>query len=622
MPGTGETGAKQRNKLEKDAQRMKTLWKETYQIIKLNFRNLLLFEIIYRIVTGAIYQQLIHRGLKFSLKMAGYSYLTPGNAWKFLLKPWTILVLLVLAVSGLILIMMEIGGLITVYSGAAYSLRVSVPEIFLGAFGKVADEIRRRNFPLFGIGFTNYVLVNLYYFYRMLTHIKPVDFVMKEMLNSPYWRFFLFAAIAVLMALAVPAMFTFHGCMIEQKFYRDSKNRSLKLLKGRAGQMTARQVGVQLGLAAGFIITYAGCVIAAAVCIVVFVEKDLQLAFLMQTVDRLEWVFLLFAGLTAMIVHVGLLTVQYYEFGSFRNQPDRGWDFFYSKSPLVSRKNGLVALTVLGAVGAVSLFDTAYNGNFVTKSMAVQTGITAHRGSSSQAPENTMAAVMAAVEQMADRVEIDVQETADGAVVLCHDSSLKRVAGINKKVSDYTLEELKKLDVGSWFSGEFAGEAIPTLEEVMEYAKGKIDLNIEIKNMGNDSLLPDKVLKLVREHEMIEQCIITSTNRNYLKRLKEMEPEIRTGYIISAAYGNYFSDEFVDIISIRSSFVTERMIDMAHEHGKAVHAWTVNGKVEMERLKQLGVDDIITDRPLMAREILYREEVTEDLLEYLRLILN
>lgn len=101
-----------------------------------------------------------------------------------------------------------------------------------------------------------------------------------------------------------------------------------------------------------------------------------------------------------------------------------------------------------------------------------------------------------------------------------------------------------------------------------------------------------------------------------------MEPEIKTGYIIPAAYGDYYSDEFVDVISIRSSFVTERMLQLAHEQGKAVHAWTVNGKAELERLERLGVDDIITDYPILAREILYEDEGTAGLLEYWRLVLT
>ena len=112
---------------------MKTLAKETYQIIRLNFRNLILFELIYRIGAGVILYQMVRAGLKFSLKMARFGYLTPENAVSFLLKPWTILFVLILAVSGFILVLTEIGGLVTVYSGAAYSLRLSLFQVFAGA---------------------------------------------------------------------------------------------------------------------------------------------------------------------------------------------------------------------------------------------------------------------------------------------------------------------------------------------------------------------------------------------------------------------------------------------------------------------------------------------------------
>ena len=156
----------------------------------------------------------------------------------------------------------------------------------------------------------------------------------------------------------------------------------------------------------------------------------------------------------------------------------------------------------------------------------------------------------------------------------------------------------------------------------MDYAKGKIDLNIEIKNLGNASGLPEKVLELVNDHEMQEQCVITSTNLNYLRRIKELQPEIRTGYILSAAYGEYYNNEDIDFISIRSNFVTESMMEKCHEAGKTVHAWTVNSKDEMERLRVLGVDNVITDYPVRAREVLYREDVTESLLEYLRVLLK
>ena len=602
---------------------MKKQIKEIYQMIRGNLRSLLLFEFFFRFIAGTLLVQVGTRGLKFCLDRAGYSYLTLANAWKFFLHPWTMLFILVMAVLALFLNMIEIGGLVTAFSGAAYFCHPTLWEIFSGALEKVRDELRHKNYRLFGMGMISTFTVNLFYLYRIFSRIKPVNFVIKELLDQPLAVSVLLLVFLLFLALLFPAFFVFHGCMIGQKSYWDSRFESMELLKGRWAQVIGMAALLEMCLIILFLTVYYLSVFLMAVVTVLFVKEDLGLAFLMETTDRAEWFLVILASIFASMVCWAFVTREYYQVISRRKGRMEGWEFATTgRNIRFSKKTGLALLGLFLAMSGFFLFDAAYNGNFISKSVAVQTRITAHRGSSSGAPENTMAALEKAVEEMADRAEIDVQETADGVIVLCHDTSLKRVAGINKKVSDLTLEQIKKLDVGSWFSSEYQGEQIPTLEEVMEYAKGKIDLNIEIKNLGNSSGLPEKVIELVEKHEMQEQCVITSTNRFYLKRVKAVNPEIRTGYIISAAYGNFYSDEFIDLISIRSSFVTERMIESAHEAGKAVHAWTVNGKVEMERLKQLGVDDMITDRPVLAREILYGEEAKANLLEYLRLVLT
>ena len=602
---------------------MKKQIKEIYQMIRGNLRSLLLFEFFFRFIAGTLLVQVGTRGLKFCLDRAGYSYLTLANAWKFFLHPWTMLFILVMAVLALFLNMIEIGGLVTAFSGAAYFCHPTLWEIFSGALEKVRDELRHKNYRLFGMGMISTFTVNLFYLYRIFSRIKPVNFVIKELLDQPLAVSVSLLVFLLFLALLFPAFFVFHGCMIGQKSYWDSRFESMELLKGRWAQVIGMAALLEAWLIILFLTVYYLSVFLMAVVTVLFVKEDLGLAFLMETTDRAEWFLVILASIFASMVCWAFVTREYYQVISRRKGRMEGWEFATTgRNIRFSKKTGLALLGLFLAMSGFFLFDAAYNGNFISKSVAVQTRITAHRGSSSGAPENTMAALEKAVEEMADRAEIDVQETADGVIVLCHDTSLKRVAGINKKVSDLTLEQIKKLDVGSWFSSEYQGEQIPTLEEVMEYAKGKIDLNIEIKNLGNSSGLPEKVIELVEKHEMQEQCVITSTNRFYLKRVKAVNPEIRTGYIISAAYGNFYSDEFIDLISIRSSFVTERMIESAHEAGKAVHAWTVNGKVEMERLKQLGVDDMITDRPVLAREILYGEEAKANLLEYLRLVLT
>lgn len=590
-------------------------------MIKLNLKNLLIFEIVYRLITGPILLQAMNYGLRYALRMAGYSYLTMGNLGRFLIRPWTILIILGFVVLGLLLMMIEAGGFITAYSGAAYSLRLGPMDIFLGGIEKMVDSVKRRNFKLTGIILIEMILINSYFLYRILAHVKPLDFMMKTILGEPWARILLIMASVLFILIAIPSTFVLHGCMIEQKSFADSINRSRDLLHGRRLKTVCFLVLYLVLVMMGMVVCYVLCVALACVLVILFVDRKLEFAFLMEASARIEWVLLFIGGIASGIVYFAAATVQYYQYSNRINHGPR-WDFNYSQGKAVSRKNGLIILGIIGSASCLCLFDTACNGNIITKAVAVETEITAHRGSSKTAPENTLEALEAAVEELADLVEIDVQETADGRVVLCHDSTLKRTAGANLKVSDLTYEELLTMDVGSWFSKEYSGARIPTLDQVMDYAKGKVDLNIEIKNLGNASELPDKVLALVNEHEMQEQCVITSTNLNYLRRIKEQQPEIRTGYILSAAYGDYYSNDAIDFISIRSSFVTEYVMEKSHEAGKTVHAWTVNTKEELERLRVLGIDNVITDYPLRAREILYREDTAENILEYLRILLK
>lgn len=598
---------------------MKMLFHETSQMIRFNLKNLLLFHMGYRLIGTLAYVRLLNAGMGFALKKAGLSYLTLENAWKVLLSPWTVPVAAALAVIGLISLMVEAGGLIAAFSGAVYSIKVPAIQMLIQGIRNTAQQIERRNFRLFGVVFADFFVLNLFCLYRILTHVKPINFVIEEISAHPLGKVLALAAVGLSVAAVIPTYFVFHECMVEQKFYEDAKYRSREVLKGRYVRTVARILCPQLLLISGAAVSYLILIFLMAVFAVLFIRRDLEFAFLIRAADWGEWIVIAGAGMWASLLYFADLTVQYYQYG--RNKIGRK-HYFETAGTLFSRKNALLATGIAGLMGGLGLIDGAVNGSFLASSVVVQTEITAHRGSSKTAPENTMAALYHAVDEMADWAEIDVQETGDGVVVLCHDTNVKRVTGVSGQVPELTLAQIKELDAGSWFSDEFAGEKIPTLEEAMEYAKGKINLNIEMKYSGTKSLLPEKVRELVERYEMEEQCIVTCTNPEYLKMIKENNPDVKTGYIIPAAYGDYYRNEYVDVISVRSGFVTEGLIKAAHEAGKSVHAWTVNEKRELERMRVLGVDNVITDVPILAREILYREEVTETLLEYLRLMFN
>ena len=281
----------------------------------------------------------------------------------------------------------------------------------------------------------------------------------------------------------------------------------------------------------------------------------------------------------------------------------------------------MAVLALLLVVGnSVRIVDLIENGSAMTKETLTGTGITAHRGVSGEAPENTIPALEKAIEYMADYAEIDVQLTADGAVILMHDSSLRRTTGYKKDVKNTTLAEIQSLDAGSWFSEAYKGTKVPLLSEALELCKGEINLNIEIKTGKNDNGLTQKVLDLIEEFEFANQCIISSTDYEALKQVKERYPEIKTGYIMGLAYGDFFDREYADFFSIKSSFITEPLVKRAHSFGKEIHAWTVNSEGELERMKQLEVDNIITDQPVRAREVLYRDEFLDGFIELLKVM--
>ncbi len=600
---------------------MKILTKDTWQIIRQNWKNILLFELLYRGITTSVYMRLVSRGIRLALRAAGYSYLTPANIGNFLIRPVTLLIFAAVAFVGILILSLETAGLITAFQGSAYYQKLTPLHILWGGLQKLKDEMIKCNWRLPLFLTVQYLLIHLPFIMRTIVRYKPANFIFQELKKQPVAVAFLVVLLIFGILAVIPRSLTAYGCMIEQKHFHSGVVRSWQMTHKRKWKISSLAMFWELAVILLAVAVYAASVCAAALCVVRFSRQNLAMAVLLSSADRLETGIIYLASMLATVAVYAALSVAYYQYGNRRFHTER-WDFGYPARGSMNRRTMAVILTAVVGVGLFYIYDLVRNGSELSEELLIETEITAHRGSSRTAPENTIPAIEAAVEEMADSVEIDVQMTADGVVVLGHDASLKRVAGVNRSIASMTFEELEKLDVGSWFSSEYAGTRIPSLSEVLELCSQKISLNIEIKYVGKNSELPEKTAEMVREYGMENQCVITSTNLSYLKRVKEALPEIRTGYIISAAYGNFYSSEDVDFISIRSGFVTSALMQNAHEQGKAVYAWTVNTKSELERLTLLGVDGIITDRPVLAREIVYREEATESLFEYLKLVLR
>jgi glycerophosphoryl diester phosphodiesterase len=241
-----------------------------------------------------------------------------------------------------------------------------------------------------------------------------------------------------------------------------------------------------------------------------------------------------------------------------------------------------------------------------------QVAVTAHRGSSKLAPENTLSAVRRAIEDGAHFAEIDVQETADGVIVLLHDTDLMRIAGLNKNIWQVTYSEIKSLDVGSWFSKDFSGEHIPTLAETIELARDKIKLNIELKFNGHEKQLVANVAKIIEDHQFESRCVISSLNFAGLQKVRELNPDLQTGFIVARSIGNMVGAD-IDFLSLAASMVTADVVAAAAKRKKEVHVWTINSPARMSYFIDLGVDNIITDYPARLVALIKERESYSDI---------
>jgi len=241
--------------------------------------------------------------------------------------------------------------------------------------------------------------------------------------------------------------------------------------------------------------------------------------------------------------------------------------------------------------------------------------ITAHRGNSVRAPENTLAAFRAAIAAHASFSELDVQRTRDGLVVVLHDGDLMRMAGDPRKIGELTAAELATIDVGRKFGAAFSGEHVPPLEAVIALARGHMKINVELKYNAPDPGLAAAVVEILRRDNFLDQVVITSLSAAALKQIKEIEPRLTTGMIVAAAMGDVARAD-ADFLSLNSARATPEVIGRAHAAGKQVHVWTVNRAEVMLRMIERGVDNIITDDPALALRVVQerRELSTTQLL--------
>ena len=226
-----------------------------------------------------------------------------------------------------------------------------------------------------------------------------------------------------------------------------------------------------------------------------------------------------------------------------------------------------------------------------------------HRGAGKFAPENTLASVERAIADGADWVEVDVQETTDGEVVVVHDSDFMKLAGVPLKVWEATIAEVEAVDVGSRFDPAFAGERVPTLAAVLEACRGRAGVTIELKDYGHGQMLEERVAGIVEACGMESDVVVMSLKPAVVKRMKSLRPDWTVGLLMSVSVGDASTLE-ADFLAVNARYVSRGFVRRAHRAGKQVFVWTTNDAVSISRMIGRGVDGVITDDPDLARRVI------------------
>lgn len=240
-----------------------------------------------------------------------------------------------------------------------------------------------------------------------------------------------------------------------------------------------------------------------------------------------------------------------------------------------------------------------------------------HRGEADFAPENTLPALLSAMDHKAYAAEIDVQLSRDGVPVLLHDKSFLRTCGVNRRPGEMSLAEIRNLDAGERFAPFFKETKVPELREAVRLTRGKMQLNIELKpERGNEEQLAEAVARVLRGEKAVKDCMVSSLSRTAIHCMKTQLPELRCGLIVSFVYGSFEKEEEISFYAIESSSASRERVNRIHDLGKEVYVWTVNDGNSLLKAYENGADGVITDQVYFCREwLLKKESVRTEMLE-------
>lgn len=483
-------------------------------------------------------------------------------------------------------------------------------ELLQGKKPSFVDYIRKslltipRIFSLRGLIIILYIallapLVNIGISITLTNSLYIPTFITSVIEETPSYSILYHAVLILFSLIGIIHIFCMHGIVLDNMSVRDSARQSRQMIRAHWLNFIIETLKIEV-----IVLLY------AAFYVVLFMVLPLLLLSLINPEpDLLRFFTVLFCLAGSLVIGVaGTILVpfnvmkitQLYE--TYKNDS-------VTEYPIIKKRKRTVlsiGITILFLLFVItSSVMITYFFDLILPD-EVNTQIVAHRAGGNEGVENTVSGIEAAASHGAWGSEIDIQRTKDGYYVVNHDNTFKRVAGVNKKPSQMTLEEVRELHVH--------GEPVPTLQEMLEASRDNVILLIELKGETADIQMAEDAVRIVKEMDMQDQAIIISLKYNLIQYIEKNYPEMETGYLAFFSFGKT-ADLDCDYLSLEEEVATAQNIDAIHENGKKVLIWTPNNRNSQYHFLLSKADGIITDNIVQAsditREITNRDDFTK-----------
>ena len=603
--------------MDEQVQKLKGSAKTFWSGFKLFLKNLILFfkkkdgQIIllfalfcsFLSIVGGRYQDYIISFL--FTRLSGFSFVNMGNMMEVAASPFTYIAIFLVLICATFFSLFEIGGLLHVYSMAQVGRDTNFVNMMLAGYRTCRRTLNPKNW-----GIIIFLIILM-----PLTKVFPLSgagykaavpyFITQGIQSNPRFKYLSLIAYALLLFAELIYLFAIVVYVMEGTTFTAALKRSRKL--GERHLMNTFLTLVLFTVLVNFSINSISSIIPVNIAELIAMFAKQSVTVKQQIIGSYVYALRqIIKSTIGPVLNTAALTVLFYTYLEEKNEftkIDRRMFQFVEPD----RKKLRFGITVVSVTLTAMTAGLLWHYRYLMEPVASLPKVCAHRGDNVHAPENTIPAYELAFSEMLPWVETDVLMTKDGIIVCSHDTSLARVTGADVVIGKTTYEELQKYEMGSWVPGQkqYGSVHVPTLDELLKLTKESgASIQIELKPQATDQNLEEEVIRLIHKYELEDRCMVISLWGDAIRRIHELDPEIKTAVCVNAAWKGYKDVPYKTNLSISDNGVNADLVKQMHDAGVQVFCWTVDSMDDVQYLVSCGVDVIGTNDPLSIMDAL------------------